>query len=144
MLRPTITRSLNGSKAFTLEQKGNDQEKLEMLLYEKAQRGEDVSQILQALNYFRNTNNEEYWLKIFKRQTQEKLTFESLQRVIITAFAILGIIVFFAKVQNPSSNILKQSHSNSIQKQITPHSLHPTPNLGKSFDNSFGKVHEIC
>jgi len=91
-------------------------ENLEMLLVEKAQRGEDVTGTIQALEYFQSSKNDQYWHKIYYGQTKERQTFETVQRVIITAFAILGIIIFLAKVQNPSANLLNQLPPKSIQK----------------------------
>lgn len=91
-------------------------ENLEMLLVEKAQRGEDVAGTIKALEYFQNSSNDQYCHKIYYSQTKERQTFESVQRVIITAFAILGMIIFLAKVQNPSANLLNQLPPKSIQK----------------------------
>jgi hypothetical protein len=91
-------------------------ENLEMLLVEKVQRGEDVTGTIQALEYFQSSSNDQYCHKMYYSQTKERQTFESVQRVIITAFAILGMIVFLAKVHNPSANLLNQLPPLSIQK----------------------------
>ncbi|MBW4558069.1 MAG: hypothetical protein KME59_19475 [Trichormus sp. ATA11-4-KO1] len=93
-------------------------EKLEILLCQKAQQGDDVSSLIEALGYFKNTQNEQQWQKIVRRQTQEQLTFDSLQRILITAFAVLGVICFFDKVLNPTESITNRNNpTQSIEKQ---------------------------
>lgn len=76
-------------------------DKLEILLCQKAQHGEDVSGVIQALDYFQAVDNERHWQKTYAKQAQERETFQSLQKVIIVAFAILGMICFFDRVLNP-------------------------------------------
>lgn len=92
-------QALNGiqpqksAESFTLSQQ---KEQLENLLYQKVQKGEDISRILEALNYLTSRDIRENQLqKIWDEVAKERSAFNSLQRVAITAFAILGMIAFF-------------------------------------------------
>ncbi|MDM9385686.1 hypothetical protein QUB80_34080 [Chlorogloeopsis sp. ULAP01] len=76
----------------TLERR---KESLEILLCQKVQRGEDTSQCMQALHFFRDKAVEQQLYKLQLQQKKEQATFNSLQRVVVTAFAILGLIAFF-------------------------------------------------
>lgn len=72
------------------------QEQLEILLCQKLQKGEDASSCIEALHYFtwkERTSDQlqEVWTEAIK----ERSVFNAFQRVIITAFAILGMIAFF-------------------------------------------------
>lgn len=71
-------------------------EQLEILLYQKAQRGEDVTPCVEALCYFTQKNNQIATLdKIWSDTIKERSALNALQRVAITAFAILGMIGVF-------------------------------------------------
>ncbi|MBW4617200.1 MAG: hypothetical protein KME21_28995 [Desmonostoc vinosum HA7617-LM4] len=79
-----------------------DHQKLETIIYERIQQDKDISQQLQVLTYLTNKDIEQQRYKILKQETQEKLVFGSLQRVFITAFAILGMFAFFERIIKPS------------------------------------------
>jgi len=83
------------------------QEQLEILLFQKAQRGEDVSPCIEALSYFNEKNSRADLLdKIWSDTIKEKSAMNTLQRVAITAFAILGMIGVFNGVftrHNPAA-----------------------------------------
>ncbi len=71
-------------------------EELENLLYYKAKQGQDVGPILQALYYFDSKNMTKNQLeKMWTEAIKERSVFNSLQKVVITAFAILGMIALF-------------------------------------------------
>ncbi len=73
----------------------HQKEQLESLLYQKVQRGEDVSSLLKVLHYLTSTDTrEDQFQKIWAEVIKERSAFNSLQRVIITAFAALGMIAF--------------------------------------------------
>jgi hypothetical protein len=72
------------------------QEQLEILLYQKAQKGEDVSPLIEALYYLTSRQAKDDQLqKMWNEVLKERSVFNSFQRVIITAFAALGMIAFF-------------------------------------------------
>ncbi|WGV29052.1 hypothetical protein [Halotia branconii] len=72
------------------------QEQLEILLCQKAQKGEDVSPLIEALYYLTSAQTkEDQFKKVWNEVVKEKSVFNSFQRVIITAFAVLGMIAFF-------------------------------------------------
>lgn len=69
-------------------------EKLEILICQKAQRGEDITQCLQVLDYLKRRTGENKLYDILTQQAKERSIFHSLQRVCITSFALLGMIAF--------------------------------------------------
>lgn len=72
------------------------EEQLENLLYQKVQKGEDVSPCLEVLYYLGSKQTkQDQFQQMSAEVIKERSAFNSLQRVIITAFAILGMIAFF-------------------------------------------------
>ena len=70
-------------------------QELEILLYQKVRNGEDVTPCLDALYYLNSTDTKlEQFQQMWTQVAQERSVFNSFQRVIITAFAILGMIAF--------------------------------------------------
>ncbi|MFN6496326.1 MAG: hypothetical protein RMX65_004700 [Nostoc sp. DedQUE01] len=78
----------------------NRRESLETLVFQKLEQGEDPTQAIAFLTYLKNTELEKEQHKRLRQEAQEKSVFSSLQRVMITAFAILGMIAFFDRVFN--------------------------------------------
>ncbi|MBD6621248.1 hypothetical protein FNW02_37555 [Komarekiella sp. 'clone 1'] len=78
----------------------NSREDLEALVFNKLYSGEDPTQAIAFLSYLKNTELEKEQHKQLRQEAQEKSIFSSLQRVMITAFAILGMIAFFDRVFN--------------------------------------------
>jgi hypothetical protein len=96
------------------------QEQLEILLCQKAQQGEDVSVCTEALYYFlyKHTDSSSQ-NKIWNEIAKERSVFNSLQRVAITAFAILGMIAVFNgayQPKNPSQAVTAPVGVESHQK----------------------------
>lgn len=69
---------------------------LETLLCQKVQTNEDIVPTITALLFLRSQLIEHEQRKLKIQQEREKSVFDSLQRVIITTFATLGMIAFFA------------------------------------------------
>lgn len=67
-------------------------EQMEILICQKAQRGEDITQCLQVLDYLKRRTGENKLYDILAQQAKERTVFHSLQRVCITSFALLGMI----------------------------------------------------
>ncbi|QFS51140.1 hypothetical protein [Nostoc sphaeroides] len=93
---PTQNNGTHPQKAtdsFTIPQQ---KERLENLLYHKVQQGEDISPCIEALYYLASKQTTQDQLQVMWAEViKERSAFNSLQRVIITAFAILGMIAFF-------------------------------------------------
>ncbi|AUB44219.1 hypothetical protein COO91_10442 (plasmid) [Nostoc flagelliforme CCNUN1] len=77
-----------------------DRKQLEALVFQKLKANEDVTQALSFLSYLQSAALEPEQHKRLLQEAQEKSVFGSLQRVLITAFAILGMITFFDRVFN--------------------------------------------
>ncbi|RCJ42436.1 hypothetical protein A6770_34840 [Nostoc minutum NIES-26] len=96
------------------------QEQLEILLCQKAQQGEDVSFCTEALYYFLYKHRDSDTLgKIWSDTVKERSVFNSVQRVAITTFAILGMIAVFNGVfrtANPSPAVIAPSGAENLQK----------------------------
>jgi hypothetical protein len=87
-------------------------EELENLLYYKAKQGQDVGPILQALYYFDSKNMTKNQLeKMWTEAIKERSVFNSLQKVVITAFAILGMIALL----NGLFSSARSSHALIVQ-----------------------------
>jgi hypothetical protein len=80
-------------------------QRLEAFLYQKVEAGQDTTQCISALFYLQYTTllQERHEVlteqlkaahKLSMQQANEKSAFNSLQRVCITAFAILGLTIF--------------------------------------------------
>ncbi|MBE9036598.1 hypothetical protein [aff. Roholtiella sp. LEGE 12411] len=78
----------------------NRRENLEALVFEKLHSDEDPTQAIAFLTYLKNADLEKEQRRRLQQEVQEKSAFNSLQRVMITAFAILGMIAFFDRVFN--------------------------------------------
>ncbi|MCC5622892.1 hypothetical protein [Nostoc sp. CHAB 5715] len=71
-------------------------EQLEILLCQKVQKGDDISSCIEALQYLTwNERTSDQLQKVWTEAIKERSVFNAFQRVIITAFAILGMIAFF-------------------------------------------------
>ncbi|MDF5739721.1 hypothetical protein [Nostoc sp. S13] len=91
--RNNVTHGQKPTDSFTISQQ---KEQLENLLYQKVQQGEDISPCIEALYYLASKQTTEDQLQVMWAEVvRERSAFNSLQRVIITAFAILGMIAFF-------------------------------------------------
>ncbi|MBG1262939.1 hypothetical protein [Nostoc commune] len=88
-----VTHPQKSTDSFTIPQQ---KERLENLLYQKVQQGEDISPCIEALYYLASKQTTQDQLQVMWAEViKERSAFNSLQRVIITAFAILGMIAFF-------------------------------------------------
>ncbi|GAX38839.1 hypothetical protein [Nodularia sp. NIES-3585] len=93
----------------------NRQELMEALICQKAKKGEDITQCLQVLDYLKRRTEENKLYDILAQEVRERSIFNSLQRVCITSFAILGMIAFShgalsrSQSQNPTV-------SNSVER----------------------------
>jgi len=101
------THPQKSTDPFTISQQ---KERLENLLYQKVQQGEDISPCIEALYYLASKQTTEDQLQVVWAEViKERSAFNSLQRVIITAYAILGMIAFlngaFARVK-PSAAVV--------------------------------------
>lgn len=85
-------------------------EQLEILLCQKVQTGDDTSSCIQALQYLIwKERTSDQFQKVWTEAIKEKSVFNSFQRVIIIAFAILGMIAFFDgvfKARQPSQPVI--------------------------------------
>lgn len=120
LLKPsngTHTEQLQNIDLLTSQSR---QEQLEILLFQKALIGEDVSFCIEALSYFNQKNKQIDTLdKIWSDTVKERSVFNSLQRVAVTVFAILGMIAVFNgafQSKNPSSAVIAPSGVESNQK----------------------------
>ncbi|MCC5659819.1 hypothetical protein LC608_23155 [Nostoc sp. XA010] len=77
-------------------------EHLEILLCQKVQIGEDPTLCEQVLNYLYFSIYQQKLNRIAVQKEKEKSVFASLQQVIITSFAILGMFAFLAAASNKS------------------------------------------
>jgi hypothetical protein len=117
MLRQAINLNTSTPKALKPQNPAQNQlPELETLLCERVKEGGDVHSVLSALHYFKDHDSQEYWYSTFRKQYQERSIFESLQRVFITAFAVLGMIVVFDRVFNPTTTTSNNPNPPSIQK----------------------------
>lgn len=117
MLKQAIDLNTFAPKVLKGENAAPNQiQELETLLCERVKQGEDVEPIVHALEYFKSNDSEQYWYNTFRRKYQERSTFESLQRVVITAFAVLGMVVVFDRVFNAPTNASNNPSPPSIQK----------------------------
>ncbi len=78
------------------------QEHLEILLCQKVQKGEDPALCEQVLNYLYFSIYQQKLNRIAVQKEKERSVFASLQQVIITSFAILGVFAFLAAASNKS------------------------------------------
>lgn len=78
------------------------QEHLEILLCQKVQKGEDPALCEQVLNYLYFSIYQQKLNRIAVQKEKERSVFASLQQVIITSFAILGMFAFLAAASNKS------------------------------------------
>ncbi|MCC5619723.1 hypothetical protein LC605_32840 [Nostoc sp. CHAB 5836] len=71
-------------------------EQLEILLCQKVQKGDDTSSCIQALQYLTwKERTSDQLQKVWTEAIKERSVFNAIHWVIITAFAILGMIAFF-------------------------------------------------
>ncbi|WP_414574234.1 hypothetical protein [Nostoc sp. CCY 9925] len=92
-------------------------EQLEILLCQKVQKAEDPALCEQVLNYLYFSIYQQNLHRIAVQKEKEKSVFTSLQQVIITAFAILGMILFLTGVYNKSAVRWSQSSPPAIERQ---------------------------
>ncbi|WP_414756550.1 hypothetical protein [Anabaena sp. CCY 9910] len=94
-------------------------EKLETLLCQKVQAGEDPTLCEQVLNYLYFSAFQEKVNRIAVQKEKEKSVFASVQQVIITSFAILGMFAFLAAAANKSvvRSQIPQATPQAIQRQ---------------------------
>ncbi|MBE9053755.1 hypothetical protein IQ243_25815 [Nostocales cyanobacterium LEGE 11386] len=101
-------------------------ERMEVLICQKAQKGEDITQCLQVLDYLKRRTGENKLYDILAQQAKERSVFNSLQRVCITSFAILGMIAFCHGVltrenqQQPSVSNGSIEHNQFVQEGDKP------------------------
>ncbi|MDB9370637.1 hypothetical protein PN456_17065 [Nodularia spumigena CS-586/05] len=91
----------------------NRKELMEVLICQKAKRGEDITQCLKVLDYLKTQTEENKLYDILAQEVKERSVFNSLQRVCITSFAILGMIAFSHGVLSRSEN---PTISNSVER----------------------------
>lgn len=72
----------------------NRKELMEILICQKAKKGEDITQCLKVLHYLKRRTEENKLYDILAQEVKERSVFNSVQRVCITSFAILGMIAF--------------------------------------------------
>jgi|GEM_PF-1555559 hypothetical protein len=72
------------------------QKSIEILMRQKTQRGEDISQCLQVLEYLKNENVEKKLQDIFIHRVKQKLIFDSWRKVGKTSLVILVVITCYA------------------------------------------------
>jgi hypothetical protein len=77
-------------------------EHLEILLCQKVQIGEDPALCEKVLNYLYFSAFQQNLNRITVQKEKEKSVFASVQQVIITSFAILGMFAFLAAASNKS------------------------------------------
>ena len=85
----------NGMLDIVSQQQTTQQQRaqLEALLYEKVEQGQDISSCVQALDYLNSKDKTQDQLqKMWTEVVRERSVFNTLQRVVFTAFAILGMI----------------------------------------------------
>lgn len=117
MLKQAIDLNTSTPKALKPQNLVQNQiPQLETLLCERVKQGEDIYPIISVLNYFKDNESEEYWHNTFRKKYQERSTFESLQRVFITSFAVLGMVVLFDRAFNAPTNASNNPSPPSIQK----------------------------
>ncbi|MBD2303402.1 hypothetical protein H6G80_35715 [Nostoc sp. FACHB-87] len=95
--------------------------RLEILLCQKVQRGEDISNCLVALNFLKNRISEQKLEAIFLKRIQFKLAFNSWYRVSQTALAFLLVIACFGslvKLLTAPSCSLPQITQQHLPQQI--------------------------
>lgn len=77
-------------------------EKLEILLCQKVQQGQDPVLCEQVLNYLSLSIYQEKLNHIAVQKERERSVFASVQQVVILSFAILGLFAFLAAASNKS------------------------------------------
>jgi hypothetical protein len=77
-------------------------EKLEILLCQKVQAGEDPTLCQKVLDYLYFSAFQQNLNRIAVQKEKEKSVFASVQQVVITSFAILGMFAFVAAASNKS------------------------------------------
>ncbi|MBD2254725.1 hypothetical protein [Nostoc parmelioides] len=117
MLKQAINLNTSTPKALKPQNPAQNQlPELETLLCERVKQGGDVHSVLSALHYFKDHDSQEYWYSTFRKQYQERSTFESLQRVFMTAFAVLGMVIVFDRLFNPPTPISNNHNPPYIEK----------------------------
>lgn len=93
------------TEALDLSTHQGRKEQLEILLFQRVQAGENIESCIQALHYLNwKDRTSDQLQKVWTEVAKEKSAFNSLQRVVITAFAILGMIAFFNGAFKPGTS----------------------------------------
>ncbi|MCC5664806.1 hypothetical protein LC653_12980 [Nostoc sp. CHAB 5784] len=100
--KPTNTIQVKLWDEKDLSTSDRRQEHLEILLCQKVQIGEDPALCEQVLNYLYLSAFQQKLNRITVQKEKERSVFTSLQQVIITSFAILGMFAFLAAASNKS------------------------------------------
>ncbi|BAY41563.1 hypothetical protein NIES2111_59590 (plasmid) [Nostoc sp. NIES-2111] len=102
-------------------------EKLEILLCQKVQAGEDPTLCEQVLNYLYFSTFQDKLNRIAVQKEKERSIFASVQQVIITSFAILGMFAFLAAACNKSV-----VRSPLVERSSSLREAAPTPGMERS------------
>lgn len=100
--RPTDTTQVKLWSEKDLLTSDRRREKLETLLCQKVQAGEDPTLCQKVLDYLYFSAFQEKLNRIAVQKEKERSIFVSVQRVIILSFAILGMFAFIAAAANKS------------------------------------------
>ncbi|MDZ8259004.1 hypothetical protein [Nostoc sp. ChiQUE01b] len=100
--RPLDTTQVKPWNERDLSTSDRRREHLEILLCQKVQIGEDPTLCEKVLNYLYFSAFQQNLNRITVQKEKERSVFTSLQQVIITSFAILGMFAFLAAASNKS------------------------------------------
>lgn len=100
-------------------------QKLETLLCQKVQQGEDPTLCQKVLDYLYFSAFQDKLNRIAVQKEKERSVFASVQQVFITSFAILGMFAFLASASNKSV-----VRSPMVERSSSLREAAPTPSLG--------------
>ncbi|BCL39921.1 hypothetical protein [Nostoc sp. MS1] len=100
--KPTNTTQAKLWNERDLSSSDRRREKLEILLCQKVQAGEDPTLCQKVLDYLYFSALQEKLNRIVVQKEKERSVFASVQQVVILSFAILGMFAFLAAACNKS------------------------------------------
>jgi hypothetical protein len=117
--RPSDTTQAKLWNERDLSSSDRRREKLETLLCQKVQLGEDPSLCEKVLDYLYFSALQDKLNRIAVQKEKERSVFASVQQVVITSFAILGMFAFVAAASNKSvvRSQIPQATLPAIQRQ---------------------------
>ncbi|HEY9800037.1 MAG TPA: hypothetical protein V6D25_06725 [Leptolyngbyaceae cyanobacterium] len=123
--RPADTSQVKLWNEQDLSTSDRRREKLEILLCQKVQQGENPDLCQKVLDYLSFSIHQQTVNRIAVQKEKERSVFASVQQVVILSFAILGMFAFLAAASNKSV-----VRSPMVERSSSLREAAPTPSLG--------------